>query len=136
MITFLPVASFEESARVLDYRRLGKQRSEARQLVNTILHGGGWQNHPAVHMWEQNINALMRYHDICIEEWVARGYRNTMEFYSPAVYTMPPWFGDEGFHSTHRAALLFKNFKHYHQFGWEEAPVVAYAWPTRMGTIH
>lgn len=36
MQTFLPYISFEESAACLDYRRLGKQRLEAKQLLNAI----------------------------------------------------------------------------------------------------
>jgi hypothetical protein len=136
MQTFAPLPSFEDSARVLDYRRLGKQRIEARQIINTILHGGGWENHPAVHMWSRNVNALMRYHDVCVQEWIMRGYRNTMDMFGPAVYTMPEWWGDPVFHATHRAALLFKNYKHYSQFGWEEIPQVQYAWPTYRATIH
>jgi hypothetical protein len=49
MQTFLPYSSFEESARILDYRRLGKQRVEAWQILRS-LDGitKGWSNHPAV----------------------------------------------------------------------------------------
>jgi hypothetical protein len=54
MQTFLPYYSFEESAKCLDYRRLGKQRVEVYQIIN-ILEGknktNGWVNHPAVKMW-------------------------------------------------------------------------------------
>jgi len=32
MQTFLPYADFKESAQCLDYRRLGKQRVEAKQI--------------------------------------------------------------------------------------------------------
>lgn len=34
--TFLPYPSFEESARVLDWRRLGKQRVEAQQILRVL----------------------------------------------------------------------------------------------------
>lgn len=33
MQTFLPYANFEASAKVLDYKRLGKQRVEAKQIL-------------------------------------------------------------------------------------------------------
>ena len=36
MQTFLPYESFEESASVLDWRRLGKQRVEGMQIINAI----------------------------------------------------------------------------------------------------
>ena len=36
MQTFLPYESFRESAKVLDWRRLGKQRVEGMQIINAI----------------------------------------------------------------------------------------------------
>ena len=36
MQTFLPYASFEESAKVLDRQRLGKQRVECLQIFNAL----------------------------------------------------------------------------------------------------
>jgi hypothetical protein len=128
--TFLPLADLKASAEVLDYRRLGKQRVEARQLINTLVHGGGWANHPATHMWSQNLSGLMRYHDICIDEWVRRGYRNTMQKFGVTVYSLPKWFGDEEFHSSHRAALLHKNHDFYRRYDWREKPELNYAWPS------
>jgi hypothetical protein len=37
MQTFLPLPDFIESAKVLDYKRLGKQRVEAWQILKAIL---------------------------------------------------------------------------------------------------
>ena len=50
MQTFLPYESFRESAKVLDWRRLGKQRVEGMQIINAIENPNkqGWQNHPAI----------------------------------------------------------------------------------------
>lgn len=130
MQTFLPVANFQASAEMLDYRRLGKQRVEARQLIETILGiKSGWANHPAAHMWQYHVSALMRYHDVCIREWVRRGYVNTMPMFNPRVYELPPWFGDEQFHTTHRAALLHKDPAFYQKYDWKEEPKLAYLWP-------
>ena len=36
MQTFLPYSSFTESAKILDWRRLGKQRVEGMQIINAI----------------------------------------------------------------------------------------------------
>ena len=36
MQTFLPYESFAESAKVLDWRRLGKQRVEGMQIIKAI----------------------------------------------------------------------------------------------------
>ena len=57
MQTFLPYQSFKESAKSLDYRRLGKQRVEVLQLLNSIKKlknkepVKGWKNHPARKIW-------------------------------------------------------------------------------------
>ena len=81
MQTFLPYKDFKKSAEVLDYKRLGKQRVEALQIHN-IVSGkrttGGWINHPAVKMWRGYMDALALYHNTMIDEWVSRGYNNTM----------------------------------------------------------
>ena len=55
MQTFLPYRDFKQSFRVLDYRRLGKQRVEAHQVLNVLLGRtttGGWRNHPITRMWD------------------------------------------------------------------------------------
>ena len=52
MQTFLPYDDFVLSLDCLDYRRLGKQRVEAMQLLNAMKREkGGWINHPATKMW-------------------------------------------------------------------------------------
>jgi len=82
MQTFLPYPSFIESVAALDYRRLGKQRIENKQIIN-VLEGNkvSWQNHPAVKAWEGCIDALKVYHDFTIKEWTSRGYKNTMPLF-------------------------------------------------------
>jgi hypothetical protein len=139
MQTFLPYADFEKSARVLDYRRLGKQRVEARQIYNTLVYGGAWANHPAVLMWKGYEMALLLYGDCMIKEWVSRGYKNGMplsyEFWLFRAWTvevnLPPWFGDERLHASHRANLLRKDPDYYGKYGWTEDPTMGYWWPTK-----
>src|SRR3954469_7896888 len=54
MQTFLPVADFEESARLLDSPRLGKQRVETLQVLRALeLPDYGWANHPVATMWRR-----------------------------------------------------------------------------------
>ena len=84
MQTFLPYPSFRKSASVLDYRRLGKQRVEAKQIYDILTADWrnpkkGWANHPAVLMWKGYEEELKLYRVIMIEEWIRRGYKNTME---------------------------------------------------------
>ena len=139
MQTFLPHESFRDSLRCLDYRRLGKQRVEAMQLINAISgipsKGGkpykGWINHPAAVMWRGYLDALKWYHNLAIEEWVRRGYNNTMR---PMVYNcitmeFPHWLGDEEFHASHRSNLLRKDPEFYGVYGWKESDGLEYIWP-------
>jgi predicted RNase H-like HicB family nuclease len=59
MQTFLPYLDFAECARVLDDRRLGKQRVEVLQIARAItVPGYGWRHHPAVRMWRGYEEAL------------------------------------------------------------------------------
>lgn len=133
MQTFFPLPSIVDSVKTLDWRRLGKQRVEAMQILN-ILNGtqktNGWINHPAVKMWKGYELALGAYKDACILEWIARGYNNTMQL-SLTTGKMPPWLGDEKFHSSHRSNLLRKDQKWYSQFGWSEPIDLPYIWPTK-----
>lgn len=131
MQTFLPYADFEQSARCLDWKRLGKQRVEAHQILLTLQTGKkAWSNHPVVQMWRGYEQALCLYRNIFIQEWTRRGYRNTMEIL-PLLQTpmFPKWLGYEPFHSSHRSNLLRKNGLYYQQFGWQEGDKIPYYWP-------
>lgn len=131
MQTFLPLPSFEDSAECLDYKRLGKQRVEARQILTSIKSEGRWYNHPAVKMWIGYELALIHYGNIMIEEWVWRGYNNTMPLLDVHFKKLkyPPWFGNDKFHSSHRSMLLMKDYDYYKQFRWNEEPGQGYYWP-------
>jgi len=81
MQTFLPYHNFKKSAKCLDYRRLGKQRIEAKQILNILLvrtKSKAWINHPAVKIWRGYELALQEYYNTIVREWVKRGYKNTM----------------------------------------------------------
>ena len=135
MQTFLPYPDFAESARALDWRRLGKQRAEALTILNIIegrTTSRGWQNHPAVNMWRGYARALRVYLNECIREWVRRGYVNNMpvEEVPPESVEYPWWLGVELFHASHRANLLRKDPEFYSGYGWDEDPRMPYWWPT------
>lgn len=132
MQTFLPYPSFKRSAKVLDYRRLGKQRVEAFQLIEGMRKPKqfGWRNHPAFKMWLGHSNALKMYFNTMVEEWIGRGYNNTMEPYVlRGNIFLPKWIGTRRLHSSHRANLLRKDPEHYGRFGWKEEPAEGYYWP-------
>lgn len=136
MQTFLPYSSFEASARCLDWRRLGKQRVEAFQILNT-LRGltNGWANHPAVKMWEGYEPALAAYMNCCIAEWINRGYNNSMKLEQVESYDLPEWIGWADFHASHRSNLLRKDGEYYGQFGWDEPNNLPYVWPKKNPQI-
>ena len=154
MQTFLPYPSLAESARVLDDRRLGKQRVEAKQILIALgvpvgEHDGNpqsrWRHHPAVRMWRGFERCLAHYAMGVCQEWKSRGYRDSLEeqfidasrwivstFHdiSPSsVCGTPSFVGDDEFHASHRSNLLRKFPEHYSQFGWIETPGLPYVWP-------
>lgn len=138
MQTFLPYADFTESARVLDNKRLGKQRVENLQIMIALTSGSRWSRHPAVKMWRGHECALLMYQNAICTEWTNRGFHDTCLFKTEAVHahacvplsqTLPTWVGDSAFHTAHRSNLLRKNFDHYAQFGWNISPDLPYVWP-------
>lgn len=131
MQTFLPYPDFQQTAACLDNRRLGKQRVEAYQILRALENPEhGWQRHPAVKMWRGYDDALRLYMNACIEEWVRRGFRNTMLLAPVAgAPTLPPWLGDPAFHASHRANLLRKDALYYARYGWTDDPTLPYIWP-------
>jgi hypothetical protein len=130
MQTFLPYAGFTESAEALDYRRLGKQRVECFQLLKALKQGGGWSRHPAATMWMGYEEALENYMYCCIQEWVKRGYNNTMTATLTTNAKYPSWLGDASFHASHRSNLLRKDPVYYSKFGWTEPDNLPYIWPS------
>lgn len=122
MNTFLPHDSLEDSVRVLDNKRLGKQRIEALQIYKALAgESAGWANHPAVKMWKGSEAFLLKYYNACISEWVRRGFNNSMPVYADSDAPPPKWFGGE-IHANHRARLLAKYPEHYRKFQWKEVP--------------
>jgi|TARA_R110000823_G_scaffold122259_7_gene247541 hypothetical protein len=135
--TFLPYKSFEKTAECLDYRRLGKQRVEALQIFNALTgvptKSGksytGWLNHPAVIMWKGYEEALLLYKNKMIEEWILRGYNNTMDMIGLSDnIEMPRWLGNSKLHASHRSNLLRKDYEYYSKFNWEESDDMEYYW--------
>lgn len=129
MQTFLPYRSFTQTARCLDYRRLGKQRVEAMQILNALKDTDyGWQNHPAVSMWKPYQAALEQYHDAMIYEWIARGYKNNMKLFGTTFAVKPHWLSRR-FCIAHRSNLLRKDFDFYSRYDWNVPDDLPYIWP-------
>lgn len=138
MMTFLPFPSYQRSAQVLDNKRLGCQRMEGLILLRTNLGlSNGWKWHPCTRQWKGYESSLAEYLFEIISEWKKRGFRDSCEqklldiiggYDNIKGATKPYWLGDEEFHSSHRAALLFKKYDYYKQFGWTEKAKMNYKW--------
>jgi Pyrimidine dimer DNA glycosylase len=151
--TFLPFPDFEQSARSLDRKRLGKQRVECIQVLRgLVVEGYGWRHHPAVLMWKGFEEALGRYSFTCCAVWVEAGFADTCaatigsELASIGVTTvrtqdelaaagaLPPWLGDESFHLSHRAALVRKDPEFYGPRFPDVPDDLPYVWPARKSS--
>ena len=86
---FLPYPNIYYSAKCLDKQRLGKQRVEAKQLIDLleeydktgIIPSKGWSTHPAFRSWIGFTNHLKVYFNIIVREWISRGCQNNMPLY-------------------------------------------------------
>ena len=130
--TFLPYADFVKSAKALDNKRLGKQRVEAWQILSALRgQTKGWTNHPATNMWRGYEKLLCEYGIAICDEWIKRGYKDTMSERFIAVHGMfpdcgvPEWLGVEAFHISHQSNLKRKNPDHY---AFNVKDDIAYKW--------
>lgn len=129
----------------LDYQRLGKQRVEAWQILNTLrridnfgnpINPKGWANHPATRMWEDNISALAYYGILCCTEWINRGYNDSLlkKFhyvyidYSEFEDPTPPIFLDH-IKESHRSNLIRKYPEYYSEYWPDTSDDIPYYWP-------
>jgi hypothetical protein len=149
MQTFLPYPDFAETAKVLDQRRLGKQRVEALQVLRGLtVPGYGWRHHPAVRMWRGYEEALTRYGlEIC-RVWREAGHKDTCtgllraelraaraidhprdQYALAEAGALPPWLGDPAFHLAHQSALVRKDPEHYRPLFPHVPDDLPYVWP-------
>jgi hypothetical protein len=153
--TFLPYADFDRSARVLDLKRLGKQRVEVIQIVRALtVPGYAWKTHPAVLMWQGYEEALGRYGLAMCDVWVERGFGDTCAatiaddlatFGIATIRTeqalreadaVPPWDVDgDPVLESHRSALVRKDPDLYGPLFPEADPSVPYVWPVRSASV-
>ena len=148
MQTFLPYPDFAESAKVLDHRRLGKQRVEAIQVVRALTREKyGWRHHPVVSMWRGYEEALGCYGLTITDAWTELGFADTCaatirtdlaaagvreirsQVALAATGDLPPWLGDEALHRSHRSALVRKDPAFYRPLFPDVPDDLEYVWP-------
>ena len=147
MQTFVPLFGSADTAKVLDRARLNKQALEGWQILMNLVEldpqgnhrpAKGWRNHPAVKMWRGHEGALVVYIIRMVMEWQKRGYKSTIADktittyiqavklgrITPESHRYPEWMRDKELFdkiaSSHRLALLNKDYEWYSQFGWPE----------------
>ena len=160
MQTFMPYRNFEETASVLDSKRLNKQILEGYQIMNSLskpnervmtgstLRYPAWRRHPAVLMWESYEHILYDYVTAMIVEGHKRNIemsqheRNLDKAAQPFDKQMnqynKPWWFDEPFISkverSHRFNLHRKDSEAYSRFMHEKIERCClgcnYWWPT------
>ena len=154
MQTFVPYADFARTARVLDTKRLGKQRVEVIQIVRALtVPGYAWASHPAVLMWKGYEEALGSYGLAMCEEWLGRGFGDTCaETIRADLATagvtrlrdfnqlreegaLPPWLADEDVQRSHRSALVRKDPTHYADRFPGVPSDLPYVWPVRSEAV-
>lgn len=123
VVTFLPFPDIEQSLRTLDKRRLGKQRVEAKQILQALnSETKGWVNHPATRMWEGYKFLLKHYYNESLRIWEEVGGANKILKPIPLtedeqeLFDMglkPHWWDWDHFHGSHKAALVRKDYEHY-----------------------
>ena len=138
MQTFLPYSSYSKSAHILDMKRLGKQRVEAYQILRNlagISNGTGWTNHPAVKLWKGHGLELISYNIAICEEWISRGYKDTvlektiaLEKYFKGQYGKPDLIGNREFHVSHQSNLVRKLPQHYRKYFPNVSDSLPYIW--------
>jgi len=126
---------YADSAKSLDNKRLGKQRVEAFQILNSLTgKSSGWQNHPATKMWVGYQWQLANYgYQIC-NEWKSRGFQDSLleRFWyfmheNENLYSLKPWWArDPLLHLTHQSNLVRKAPDHYNYVVPNNIP---YVWP-------
>ena len=145
MQTFLPYPSFDDSARVLDTGRLGKQRIETMQILRAVSFPTyGWQRHPVVGMWRGYVPALTAYGLAVTDAWLDRGHADTVRpqirEFAPEVDgrsqeslgadgLLPPWVGDPAVHESHRSRLIAKDPAFYGSAFPGTREGLDYVWP-------
>jgi hypothetical protein len=163
MQTFVPLLGSADTAKVLDRARLNKQALEGWQILMNLVQldpqgnhriSKGWSNHPAVKMWRGHEGALTVYIVKMVMEWEKRGYKSTIAKKAVTTYIqavklgritqgshrLPAWMRDKELFdqiaSSHRMALLNKDYEWYSQFGWPEdagtrPDTYDYVWPVQ-----
>jgi hypothetical protein len=153
--TFVTAPTVEECASNLDNKRLGKQRVEAKQIIDILESNKvqGFSNHPIVGQWRGFTQALKVYYNAMFDEWAERGFKNEklsryqivqdpklshlVKDPNEIVVMFPAWFFSPIMHLTHKCDLYRKKPEFYGQkftFSTAEQEYLkrGYIWTSRL----
>ena len=155
MQTFMPFDDYQDTADILDNKRLNKQILEGYQILK-ILSGaspsGAWRNHPAVLMWKRSEHHLSNYIDTLVVEANHRGIRTEKNVSNLNILkegfgdrwgnTTPFWVSDleklSRVTNSHKANLYRKDPIYYAEFQSNTANPCCekclYYWPTHVAS--
>jgi Pyrimidine dimer DNA glycosylase len=135
-----PILDDNKTVKLLDVNtnRIRTVDSERLIRLDEIYISLGFVYHPAVLMWLGHEDALKEYINVHIDEWVSRGFKNTIGKYDlvDKIIVRPAWTYDQYFHQCHRSNLLRKEIENdessHYQILFNVSPTIIerpYFWP-------
>lgn len=135
----MPYTDFDQVANCLDSQRLGKQRVEALQILQSIPLG---EHSAACEMWRGHEYTLARYgHTMCVA-WAIRGFRDNLRplfaqhLTALPLSPIPNWLNPSTEEAkrlmlTHRSNLVRKDPDYYRRYWPTINPNERYYWPNK-----
>lgn len=101
--------NFNVTIEIVNGQYFRYEKNSSHGKVPTTIIKMGFCHHPIVRAWFGYQEALKLYINVHIDEWVKRGYRNTMtKFEVNENVKRPSWTFDSNIHTNHRQSLLAK----------------------------
>jgi hypothetical protein len=120
MQTFVTFRDWAQTSSALDDKRAGKQRLEAKQILEHLLGEAPdfYPNHPVMDMWRGYEFALGIYGiQFCMDWYLKRNNNDTIQFeiqnllkkHNVGPFVSPPWRDDKDLMRSHRSNLVRKD---------------------------
>lgn len=154
MQTFMTSSNFTEVSKMLDNKRLGKQRLESidiyaiLQYPNSVTNMNDrqkeylykrYRHHPIVKMWKGYEKALLIYGLEMCKEWINRGFNSTIHTtfenelnkLKDVELIFPDWINNIQLNISHQSNLLRKNKDYYIKYFNNVQDNLPYIWINR-----
>ncbi len=132
MMIWLPYPDFTKSVSCLNTQHLNRQRANCQVLSKSFISPNRWNHVPTFKAWKNYYEVFQYYHDVCVKEWVKRGFRTIAVLYEapkPDKRDLPWFIGEEQYHASHRSNLLRLDPTYAGIEGWREPSNLPYLWP-------